>query len=114
MGLKNVLLDPSVQCTIKRQQSSKELSRIIGDHDGFTPELKLSKCDKPSPTTIGKRVKLRKQANILYTIPSPPKPKIIIRTPTKGTGLKILTAKEMLQRLAIALALANTRTLSIY
>ena len=38
MGLKKVLLDPSVQRTIKRQQGSKELSRIIGDQDDYNPE----------------------------------------------------------------------------
>ena len=52
---------------------------------------------------IGGRLKLRKQANIPYTISSPPKPKITVRTSTKGTSLKILTPKQMLQKLPIAL-----------
>ena len=43
-----------------------------------------------------------------------PKPKIIIRTAAKGTGLKILMPKEMLQRLARALAPAKARNISIY
>ena len=35
-------------------------------------------------------------------------------TPTKGTGLKILTPKEMLYRLPIALAPVKARNMSIY
>ena len=68
MDLKKSLLDLSVQRTLKRQEGSKELSRIIGDHDDYNPEFKLSKYNKPSPKTIGERVKLRKQASIPFTM----------------------------------------------
>ena len=51
MDLKKVLFNPSGEHSIKRQQVSQELSRIIGDHD-FNPELKLSKYSKASPKTI--------------------------------------------------------------
>ena len=49
-----------------------------------------------------------------YTISSPPKPKVTIRTPTQGKRIKILTPKQMLQRLPEALAQVKAGNTSDY
>ena len=108
-----VLLGPSAQPTIKQQQGSKELSRIIGDNDDYDPELKLSKYDEPSPRTIGERVKLKK-TNIPYTIPSPPRPKIIIRTPPPRYRCQNINTQRNASKINNSICTCNRRNISIY
>ena len=49
-----------------------------------------------------------------YAISSPPKPKVTVRTPTQGKRIKILTTKQMLQRLPEALAQVKAGNTSDY
>ena len=105
----SVLNDSEVQFVVKRQYHHDIIvSKMIKNQNCYYLDYKLSEHDELPPlTTVGEREKLRKQANIPYTI-SQPKPKLTSKTPTQGKVLKILTPKHMLQKFPRALSQIKT------
>ena len=89
--------DPEVKFAVKRHyDDDNRVSKMIKNQNDYYPEFehKLYEHDERLPLleVVGDRVKLHNQA------------KTPVKKSTQGTGLKILTPKQMLQRLPMEFA----------